>query len=207
MLKRGKSSKKVMTKLSMIWLLSFSLIAPVFALAVETSLPNSALNKFVRRLENADLPNRNGVTLIDLATGQTLHQHRGNRAFVPASTMKLVTAVVALETFGSNFKFTTEATWNPDSKSLYLVGGGDPALRSSHLETLADGIATSLGENTQRISLYTDTSLFPKLIQSQEPIARVIKTVMALVAEAELAALFTTAQEMVPLHNTLDKMG
>ena len=184
MLKRGKSSKKVMTKLSMIWLLSFSLIAPVFAISVENSLPNSALNKFVRRLENADLPNRNGVTLIDLATGQTLHQHRGDRPFVPASTMKLVTAVVALETFGSNFKFTTEATWNPDSKSLYLVGGGDPALRSSHLETLADGIATSLGENTQRISLYTDTSLFPKFTKpsgwNPNPMPRYVRNIYSL---------------------------
>ena len=30
---------------------------------------------------------------------------------------------------------------------------------------------------------------------------------MASAAEAEMAALFTTAQEMVPLHNTLEEMG
>jgi hypothetical protein len=38
-------------------------------------------------------------------------------------------------------------------------------------------------------------------------IARVIKTVRASAAEAELEALFTTAQEMVPLRNTLEEMG
>ena len=38
-------------------------------------------------------------------------------------------------------------------------------------------------------------------------ITRVIKTVMASAAEAELAALFTTSQEMVSLRNTLEEMG
>ena len=38
-------------------------------------------------------------------------------------------------------------------------------------------------------------------------IAQVIKLVMVSAAEAELAGLFITAQEMVPLRNTLNEMG
>ena len=38
-------------------------------------------------------------------------------------------------------------------------------------------------------------------------ISTIIKYVMASVAEAELAALYTTAQEMIPLHNALEEMG
>ena len=38
-------------------------------------------------------------------------------------------------------------------------------------------------------------------------ISQVIKYVMASAAEAELAALYNTAQEMIPLHNALTKMG
>ena len=38
-------------------------------------------------------------------------------------------------------------------------------------------------------------------------IAWVIKSVMASAAEAELASLFITAQEMVPLRNTLTEIG
>ena len=38
-------------------------------------------------------------------------------------------------------------------------------------------------------------------------IARVIKLVMASAAESELAGLFITTQEMVPLRNTLTEMG
>jgi hypothetical protein len=38
-------------------------------------------------------------------------------------------------------------------------------------------------------------------------ITKVIKTVMASAAEDELSVLFTTAQEMIPLQNTLEEMG
>jgi hypothetical protein len=37
--------------------------------------------------------------------------------------------------------------------------------------------------------------------------SQIIKFVMASAAEAELAALYNTAREMVPLHNALKEMG
>jgi D-alanyl-D-alanine carboxypeptidase/D-alanyl-D-alanine-endopeptidase (penicillin-binding protein 4) len=181
---RGSQKKFSMTKLSLILALSFALTAPAIAITADAPLPDSAVNKFIRRLGNANLPNHSGVTLIDLATGQTLHQHRGDHPFVPASTMKLVTAVVALKTFGSTYKFETEATWNSESKNLYLVGGGDPTLQTSHLEVLADGIATSLGQNSSRISLYSDASLFPKFTKpsgwNPNPMPRYVRDIYSL---------------------------
>ncbi len=38
-------------------------------------------------------------------------------------------------------------------------------------------------------------------------ISQILKFVLASVAEAELAALYTTAREMIPLRNALDEMG
>ena len=38
-------------------------------------------------------------------------------------------------------------------------------------------------------------------------IAQIIKTVMTLAAEAEMAALFITAKNMIPLRHTLIEMG
>ena len=38
-------------------------------------------------------------------------------------------------------------------------------------------------------------------------LSQIIKLVMALAAEAELAALYITAREMIPLCNALNKMG
>ena len=38
-------------------------------------------------------------------------------------------------------------------------------------------------------------------------IAKIIKTVMALAAEAEMEALYSTAKNTIPLYNTLIEMG
>ena len=47
----------------------------------------------------------------------------------------------------------------------------------------------------------------PKLNGPILTIARIIKTVMASAAEAEMAELFITAKNMIPLRNTLIEMG
>ena len=47
----------------------------------------------------------------------------------------------------------------------------------------------------------------PKLNGPILTIALIIKTVMALAAEAEMAALFITAKKMIPLRHTLIEMG
>ncbi len=180
----AKSSKKFVPKLALSVALTFALLAPAIAVTADRPLPTKVVNKFIKRLQNAQLPKHSGITLIDLATGETLHQHLGDHPFVPASTMKLVTAAVALKTFGSTFKFTTEATWNADSKNLYLVGSGDPTLSSAQLETLADGIATSIGEEVNRITLYTDAGLFPKFTNptgwKPNPMPRYVRDIYSL---------------------------
>jgi len=186
-LKPAKNPSKKLVQLWIALVSSFALVAPAVAVSVTTQLPTRAVNKFIKRIENADLPKHSGITLIDMASGETLHQHYGDHPFVPASTMKLVTAVVALKTFGSTYRFTTEATWNAESNSLYLVGSGDPALRTKHLETLADGIATSLGANTNRISLYADTSLFPEFRNPSgwkpNPMPRYVRNIFSLAVD------------------------
>ena len=47
----------------------------------------------------------------------------------------------------------------------------------------------------------------PKLNGPVLTIEQIIKTVMTSAAEAEIAALYTTAKKMIPLHNTLIEMG
>ena len=171
-------------KISAIGFLALVISAPALAISTDVNLPKVAVRKFVHRLENADFPKHSGITLVNLASGNTLHQQLGDHPFVPASTMKLVTAAVALKTFGPNFKFTTEATWNETDKNLYVVGGGDPALRSQHLEVLADGIAISLGKQTTKINLYTDATLFPRFTKPKgwnpNPLPRYVRDIYSL---------------------------
>lgn len=94
--------------------------------------------------------------------GKTLLSVNSSQVFIPASTTKVVTAVVALEVLTNKKTFTT--TVKADSSvaggvvnNLYLVGGGDPVLSRSEyaasekyptrnptsLEKLADNIVTT----------------------------------------------------------------
>ena len=72
--------------------------------------------------------------------------------------------------------------------------------------------ASFLSESKARIwvGLHIFVSNNDPIPRTNDPvlsIAWVIKTVMASAAKAELAALFTTAQAMVPLCNNLEEMG
>lgn len=65
------------------------------------------------------------VRVIDSETGETVYTH-GNVDYPlkPASNMKLLTAALALETFGPDYAFTT--TLAVDGDDLWVVGSGDP---------------------------------------------------------------------------------
>jgi D-alanyl-D-alanine carboxypeptidase/D-alanyl-D-alanine-endopeptidase (penicillin-binding protein 4) len=61
---------------------------------------------------------------------------RADVPLIPASNQKLLVGAVALETLGSDYRYTTEVRAEPPSGGtiagdLYLVGGGDPLLTSS----------------------------------------------------------------------------
>ena len=53
----------------------------------------------------------------------------------------------------------------------------------------------------------TEDDPIPRQNGPVQTISQVIKYVMASAAEAELAALYTTAREMIPLRNALEEMG
>ena len=67
--------------------------------------------------------------------GMPVGSANGDLALIPASNQKLLTAAVALEVLGSDFRYTTEiradAAAGVVSGDLFLVGGGDPLLTSS----------------------------------------------------------------------------
>ena len=78
-----------------------------------------------------------GIDVIDLADGHTLYAHAADKLFVPASNAKLFTAALALDTLGSDHRFTTTlaASARPDARGvlrgdLLLIGGGDQTLGS-----------------------------------------------------------------------------
>lgn len=54
--------------------------------------------------------------------------------FIPASTTKVITALVAMKTLGANYRFTTR--FYLKNTTLTIVGGGDPYLVSQEVEAI-----------------------------------------------------------------------
>jgi D-alanyl-D-alanine carboxypeptidase/D-alanyl-D-alanine-endopeptidase (penicillin-binding protein 4) len=76
-----------------------------------------------------------GIEVRSLSTGRTLYARNAEKAFRPASSMKLVTTAAALDAFGpaARIRTTVETAGRLDNLGrvlgdLYLVGRGDPNL-------------------------------------------------------------------------------
>jgi D-alanyl-D-alanine carboxypeptidase/D-alanyl-D-alanine-endopeptidase (penicillin-binding protein 4) len=80
------------------------------------------------------------VLFVDYNTGKTIFAHQEKMPLIPASTQKLVTTWQALENLGAEFKFTTQISFDPKSKTLYLRGGLDPLMTTERLWLLARGV-------------------------------------------------------------------
>jgi D-alanyl-D-alanine carboxypeptidase/D-alanyl-D-alanine-endopeptidase (penicillin-binding protein 4) len=83
------------------------------------------------------------AALVIDADGRELYARDPDRALIPASNQKVLTALAALSAFGPTHRFVTEvlADAAPDAdgavERLYVRGGGDPALTSEDLWRLA----------------------------------------------------------------------
>jgi len=85
-----------------------------------------------------------GVHVVSLRTGETLYDLNARRYFVPASNQKIVTAAVAAERLGWDYRFTTRilATAPIDSSGtldgdLIVTGNGDPSINPRHPQRAA----------------------------------------------------------------------
>ena len=135
----------------------FAGLTPAHSVGVSTSV-QAGLTRFENRLNRADFPAATGISVSTLA-GQSLANSESEKLLMPASTMKIVTAVVALETLSPDYRFTTRTVWQPSTKTLWLVGGGDPLLSSKNLATLASKVRKALPK-IKKITLRADTSMF-----------------------------------------------
>lgn len=105
----------------------------------------------------------------DATTGKVLWQQKSTTGQVPASTMKLLTCVAALQALGPDATFTTRVA-QPSATGIVLVGGGDPYLasvpgtgypRPAATATLAAQTAAALkAKGITKVTLGYDESLF-----------------------------------------------
>ncbi|HEY1727943.1 MAG TPA: D-alanyl-D-alanine carboxypeptidase [Candidatus Baltobacteraceae bacterium] len=86
-----------------------------------------------------------GFLAVDTRSGRVLYAHKSDDAFMPASTLKVITGSSALAMLGPNFTFTTQVATLTDGTTtkLVLIGGGDPLLSASDLDDAAAAVAAA----------------------------------------------------------------
>jgi D-alanyl-D-alanine carboxypeptidase/D-alanyl-D-alanine-endopeptidase (penicillin-binding protein 4) len=91
--------------------------------------------------------------------GNELIARNADQPFVPASVTKIVTAWVALEVLGPDYRFETRFYLDKD-RVLYVRGGGDPFLISEELAQLAQGLVAAIGKEPVT-GIVLDASYYP----------------------------------------------
>ncbi len=109
-----------------------------------------------------------GIDVVDLATGQTVTSRHGYMPMMPASSFKILTAVVSLRLMPAATRFPTDVVALPDLPGLpnvtrvAIVGGGDSLLLSSDLAQLMPKIAQYVrDQGNDTVQINVDDSLFP----------------------------------------------
>ncbi|BCX81459.1 serine-type D-Ala-D-Ala carboxypeptidase/endopeptidase [Methylomarinovum caldicuralii] len=67
--------------------------------------------------------------------GREVRAYHPDRPLIPASTLKLLTALMALQTWGPDHRFATDFLRGPDGR-LWIRGYGDPWLTSEELDAI-----------------------------------------------------------------------
>ena len=94
-----------------------------------------------------------GLVLVLDEEGNELVAQNTDQPFIPASVTKIVTAWLAMQVLGGDYRFKTRF-YLDDDRVLYVRGGGDPFLISEELALLAPKLVA-----TTNTELFTDIVL------------------------------------------------
>ena len=100
-----------------------------------------------------------GVVLVVDLEGSELVAQSADEPFVPASVTKIVTAWLALEVLGGDYRFETRF-YLDDKRVLYVRGGGDPFLISEELAPLSTDLVAVVGKKPID-GIVLDASYYP----------------------------------------------
>ena len=100
-----------------------------------------------------------GLVLVLDEKGKALVAQNADKTFVPASVNKIVTAFLAMEVLGADYRFKTRF-YLDDKRVLYVRGGGDPFLISEELALLAPKLVKATGK-APFAGMVIDASYYP----------------------------------------------
>lgn len=104
------------------------------------------------------------LMVYDLDADSAIYRHNERQLMRPASTMKLVTAIAALDKLGGSYQFKTELCYTGKIENntlygdIYCVGGFDPKFNSDDMRAFVESIH-KMGVDTIRGRLVADVSM------------------------------------------------
>ena len=124
-----------------------------FAFSI-TSVQAESLNKVLSNLG----VNKSAVSISikEVKTGNTLFELNERVPRVPASTLKVLTSAIALDTLGPDYALKTQF-YKSTNNDVYLKLAGDPLLTTKDLEKL---MITAREKNIEPKTFYIDNSIF-----------------------------------------------
>lgn len=105
-----------------------------------------------------------GIMVYDLDADSVLYAHGERQLLRPASTMKLVTAIAAIDKLGGSYQFKTELCYTGEVSgrtlrgNIYCVGGFDPRFNNDDMRSFVEGVR-KMGVDTIRGNIYADKSM------------------------------------------------
>lgn len=105
-----------------------------------------------------------GLMVYDLTADSTLYTYNHRQMLRPASCMKLVTSITALDALGPNYEYQTALYYTGSIQgrtlvgNIYCVGGFDPMISQADVVTLASSIR-QLGVDSIRGLIVADRSM------------------------------------------------
>ena len=105
-----------------------------------------------------------GLMVWDLDADSAIVKYNERQTLRPASTMKVLTAITAIDRLGGDYQFKTELCYDGEvnggvlNGDVYCVGGFDPRFNSDDMQAFIESIK-KMGVDTIRGSLYADKSM------------------------------------------------
>lgn len=105
-----------------------------------------------------------GLMVWDLEADSCIYKYNEKQLMRPASTMKLLTAITALDKLGGSYQFKTQLKYTGTIENgvltgdVYCIGGMDPRFNSDDMAAFVNNLK-EMGIDTIRGSVYADRSM------------------------------------------------
>lgn len=127
---------------------------------------NETVVEKLRCLTTSDITRTSqlGLMVYDLEADSAIFCHNHQQTMRPASTMKLITAIAALDKLGGSYRFTTDLQFTGNivgrvlHGDLYCVGGFDPRFNNDDLNAFVESVRR-IGIDTIMGNIYADKSM------------------------------------------------